>query len=243
MRKMLLFIFFSGVISFSSIGQDIQFFNDQNIQIPNNASIQIFGNPTDDQIKSVVWIKNSGHENLTLGLKKEVISAVDGSHNSFYWGSSIVQNEAPDVPMILAPDQLNKDFAALLIPNYTKGIHRIRYTFFDTNKPENAASIIIEFNTQMVFGSFNDNLTFSLSDAYPNPAESTVYFDFTLEQNVLEAKIIIRTLLGSVVAEHNLEGQHGKASINVDDFVEGIYFYSLMVDSELKLTKKLIVQH
>ncbi len=243
MRKLLLLFFFTAIIISSSIGQDIQIFNDQNVLIRNNSVIQVYGNPTDDQIKAMLWLKNASLANLSLSATKEVLLPSDANKNSFYWDSYIEYNESPTYSIFLGPNQINKDFSALYSPNANKGASQVKYTFYDINNPQISATVIIEFITDNSFSSIEREAKFSLSDVYPNPAESVVYFNFTLQDQILEAKIIIRTLLGSIVSEVNLEGTRGKASINVDDLIEGIYFYSLVVDSDIKLTKKLIVKH
>jgi len=243
MRKILLFLIFSGIFIFSSYGQEIQIFNAQNIQIPNNSVIQVYGNPTDMQIRSLFGIKNSSLKDIFLSVTKEVIQNADGSENSFYWGSKIEKNETPTYSLSLAPNQLIEDFSTIYNPNFSKGTSLIKYSFYDINNPHIATTITIEYITNGINESTKFKPELALSDAYPNPAESMVYFDYTIPENVLEAKIIIRTLLGSIVAESNLEGARGKATINVDEFIEGIYFYSLVVGSDIKLTKKLIVKH
>ena len=243
MRKLLLFIFFSGIIISNSFGQDIQIFNDQNVIIPNNAVIQIYGNPTDEQLKATLWVKNSALADLSLSVNKEVVSESEGSNNAFFWDSYVEQNESPAYALFLTPNELNKGFSALYSPNLNRGLCRVKYTFYDINNPHISASVVIEFITNNAQNPLIGNSEISLSDAYPNPAESMVYFDYTLQDQIFEAKIIVRTLLGSIVSEANLEGNQGKASINVDDLIEGIYFYSLVVDSHIKFTKKLIIKH
>lgn len=243
MRKCLLFFFFLGIIASNLIGQDIQVYNSENVLIPNNSVVQVYGNPTDDQLKTILWLKNGSLSDISLSVTKEVVQPLDEQKNSFYWDSYIEQNESPSYSLFLGPNQINKDFYALYTPNSTKGISQVKYTFYDVSNPQISSSVIIEFITDNSFSSLERKAKFSLSDAYPNPAESVVYFDYTLKDKILEAKVIIRSLLGSIAAESNLEGSHGKVSINVDDLIEGIYFYSLVVDSDIKLTKKLIVKH
>lgn len=84
---------------------------------------------------------------------------------------------------------------------------------------------------------------FSLSEAYPNPASSETKLDYKIPNEAKEAKIIIRSLLGLIMAEHNLEGKIGTKTILTNDLAGGFYFYSLMIDGEIKITRKLIVKH
>ncbi len=85
--------------------------------------------------------------------------------------------------------------------------------------------------------------TFSLSEAYPNPANSETKFDYKLPKDTKEVKIIIRSLLGFIMSEHLIEGKTGTITIQTNDLTGGLYFYSLMIDGEINITRKLIIKH
>ena len=112
--------------------------------------------------------------------------------------------------------------------------------------------LLISANGQE-FGSLSSNdaianqniisANFSLSEAYPNPANSETKFDYNLPKSVKEVKIIIRSLLGFVVSEHLIEGTIGTLTIQTNDLTGGFYFYSLIINGDIKITRKLIVKH
>ena len=70
-------------------------------------------------------------------------------------------------------------------------------------------------------------ISFYLSEAYPNPADADTKLDYIIPKESLEAKIIIRSLLGMVVSEHEIEGKQGTIIIQTNDLSGGFYFYSL----------------
>ena len=84
---------------------------------------------------------------------------------------------------------------------------------------------------------------FTLSEAYPNPANSETKFDYKLPNEAKEAKVIIRSLLGLIMSEHLIEGKIGTITIQTNDLTGGIYFYSLLIDGDIKITRKLIIKH
>ncbi len=84
---------------------------------------------------------------------------------------------------------------------------------------------------------------FELSNAYPNPAITYTKLDYKVPQEVLEAKIILRSLLGSIVKEFVLDDLTGTLKIQTDDLSGGIYFYSLKLDKKIVVTRKLIIKH
>lgn len=84
---------------------------------------------------------------------------------------------------------------------------------------------------------------YSLSNAYPNPANAETKLDYNFKVITSNAKIIIRSLLGYVVSEHNIEDNAGTISIPTSDLPGGIYFYSLSVGGDIIITRKLVVRH
>ena len=87
------------------------------------------------------------------------------------------------------------------------------------------------------------NTIFELSNVYPNPANTEANFDFTLNASISKAQINIYNLLGSKIKTYVLNENEGTLTANTSDLNEGIYFYSLVIDNESKLTQKLIIKH
>ncbi len=82
-----------------------------------------------------------------------------------------------------------------------------------------------------------------VSNIYPNPASEAAEVDYQLLANVGEAKLILLNVLGSPVAEYELERGSNKIRINTRDFSTGWYFYQLSLDGKKVATKKLLVRH
>jgi len=84
--------------------------------------------------------------------------------------------------------------------------------------------------------------TGQISAAYPNPAVSTVSFDYDIADGGF-GSIIIRNILGTVVKESQLSSPAGKLIFDVTDLANGIYFYSLVVNGNRTVTGKMVVKH
>ena len=82
----------------------------------------------------------------------------------------------------------------------------------------------------------------SISNVYPNPATSASYVDYKLPKSVIGASLRINNLLGVTVMEIPLDRTEGKATINVSNLKEGIYFYSLIVNNSATHTRKFVVK-
>lgn len=81
-----------------------------------------------------------------------------------------------------------------------------------------------------------------LSDVYPNPSSRIAQLDYQLKNPRVKAKITINSFIGNPIAEYELDPERSTLSINVSEFKEGIYFYTLFLDNKNIVTKKLQIK-
>ncbi len=81
-----------------------------------------------------------------------------------------------------------------------------------------------------------------VSEVYPNPTREFVSVDYDIT-GLNNAKVVIFNLLGSKVKEIELSDPVGTLKVNTSDLLEGIYFYSLLINNESLITQKLIIKH
>lgn len=81
-----------------------------------------------------------------------------------------------------------------------------------------------------------------LSDVYPNPSNRIAQLDYQFKNPRVKAKITINSFIGNPIAEYELDPERNTLSINVSEFKEGIYFYTLFLDNKNIVTKKLQIK-
>lgn len=81
-----------------------------------------------------------------------------------------------------------------------------------------------------------------LSDVYPNPSSRIAQLDYQFKNPRVKAKITINSFIGNPIAEYELDPERSTLSINVSEFKEGIYFYTLFLDNKNIVTKKLQIK-
>lgn len=81
-----------------------------------------------------------------------------------------------------------------------------------------------------------------LSGVYPNPSSRIAQLDYQFNNPKIKAKITINSFIGNPIAEYELDPERNSLSINVSDFKEGIYFYTLFLDNKNIVTKKLQIK-
>ena len=176
---------------------------------------------------------------------KKIINDGDtlaGTLNTFWWGGTEYDaNTYESDELAINSLEYDKSFQGSYFPGIVTGISTVSYEFFDVNNPENAFTITINYyaNTNGVGEETKDVI---FSNAYPNPASNFVKFDYQFNDNYDNAKVVIYNLLGSEVNETLISGMNGTLTINTGEMNQGVYFYSLFVDENVVISKKLIVR-
>jgi hypothetical protein len=117
----------------------------------------------------------------------------------------------------------------------------IRYTVYNCGNPGDSASFIINYNA-MPAGILNHVLSFTISDAYPNPASSTLNFNYKISNNSSPVHIAIHNLLGNLIKSADMMESNGSVRLDVSDLEEGLYFYTLEVNNKPLAIRKFIVK-
>ena len=81
-----------------------------------------------------------------------------------------------------------------------------------------------------------------INDVYPNPVTEFALIDYNVLDDNIEAKVVIHNVLGSIVAEYELPYLETRVKINAEEFNAGVYFYTLYIDNEGVMSRKLIVR-
>jgi hypothetical protein len=79
-------------------------------------------------------------------------------------------------------------------------------------------------------------------DVYPNPAVEEAFLDYHLANENVSAKILVHNILGNIIGEYPLSPLDKRVRIKTEDQSAGIYFYTLYVENEGVMTRKLIVK-
>jgi hypothetical protein len=242
MKKTVLLLFLALTTCYFGYAQSISL-ADSSGPIANNSIITRPGHANDSEIVSYLFVKNNTSSTLGVKVKKVEISLITGTVNSFCWGVCFPPNifVSADPVNINAHATDSADFSGHYNPQGFVGISTVRYVFFNAANPTDTVCVNISYNGQPV-GIPTQTIKNTLSGAYPNPANNTVNFEYSLNTENT-ASVVIRNLLGTVVKKSDLSNTETRLSVFTGDLPEGIYFYSLEVDGKTLTTRKLIVKH
>jgi hypothetical protein len=100
-------------------------------------------------------------------------------------------------------------------------------------------TIAIDINTD--HNPPNQPRVLNLADASPNPARGFTWIPYSLPSEINSAQIVVRNLLGSVVKTETIDSGSERVRIDTSSFNNGIYIYSLLINNQPVLSKRLVV--
>jgi hypothetical protein len=243
MKKYLLLFLLTASAALFTYSQSL-LLSDSAGSLPNDTTIYKYGLPSEGEIISYVFVTNATAKSISVKVEKVELGVLQRSENYFCWGACYPAEVFISAePVVIDAGVTNtNDFSGHYIPDtlLVPGISTIRYVFFDENNPSDKVWVNINFDTYSQ--GVADLAKPTLSDAYPNPANNTVNFSFSVEQGSY-AKLIIRNILGSLVKEIVINGESGKLTLNTSEFADGVYFYSFLANGNSQFTKKLVIRH
>jgi hypothetical protein len=82
----------------------------------------------------------------------------------------------------------------------------------------------------------------TIHDVYPNPVADQAFIDYKLHNESVKAKVVIHNILGKSMSDHDLPSMESRVKLTTEDLSPGVYFYTVYLDNNGVLTRKLVVR-
>lgn len=92
-------------------------------------------------------------------------------------------------------------------------------------------------------GKLFENQQISVNNPYPYPANDYLTFTYQIIDTRLDAKIVLYDVVGNQIAGYRLQNEYTKLIIPTSSLRSGVYFYSLVLNDKVTITKKIVVNH
>ncbi|MFN2394274.1 MAG: T9SS type A sorting domain-containing protein [Bacteroidales bacterium] len=246
MKKLILSIAIAISFSLMSVAQII--LSDEVGNNITNDTLVVDGFTNQDYIKAQVYFTNDSNETHEVFVRKIEHDIVDGSECTFCWEDYCFSPTFFEVedPITIEPGETSSstDFYSDFYPMGIEGTSYVEFEFFNDRDSFNEVSVIIKFViTDDQTSVFQPELArWALSNPQPNPARGFTWIDYSVPPQSRNAQIVIRNLLGKQVYTENLNfGNNNRIRINTQNFNNGIYIYSLIVDNQVVESKRMVV--
>jgi len=198
------------------------------------------------KISTPLKIKNLTDEPINLVIRR-IDKSLGTSQKSFFCLSGeCFDEEIEQLPaeFKVPAGEVSLQFENVFESGLVEGYGSVKYLVYDRDKPTEAIELEITYsvedktNRELIYNSEE----LKINDLYPNPVVDFAIVDYNILNSDVDAKILIHNVLGSIVGEYKLNPLEDKLTIKTHDFNAGVYFYTLYIDAEGMLTRKLIIR-
>jgi hypothetical protein len=198
-----------------------------------------------ETIKTPISVKNTSDKPLSLILRK--VDNQLGSTQKIYYclDKDCTESRSEDYQFKLEPGQSLSALQIGLETGLVASEVSARYIIFNKYNPTQASDFTLHYTIhersekQNIFNSPN----IVIHDAFPNPVTENI---FTIHYKILNPtpkyKLFVYNLLGNVVGEYKIDPYDTSLRIRTDDFNSGIYFYTLSLNGEGVMTRKVVIR-
>lgn len=196
-----------------------------------------------EEIKAGFSIRNTSQKSITLILKK-ADGQLGSSQRSLLCNGNDCDSEVDDLTIKLGSGETITRYGIMLEAGLSPGMSSTRYLLI--NKANPGEQIELDFTFLIEEKPSRSNIYQSrfitLQDVYPNPVSDAAFIEYRLHNDGIQAKIIFHNILGNPVQEYLLTPSESKIRVKAEDLGSGIYFYTLYIDNEGVMTRKLMVK-
>jgi hypothetical protein len=197
-----------------------------------------------DLIRAPLLLKNNSEKTITLIIRKVETQIGSTQKNFFCVDNNCLDQRTEDYVLRIEPGQTLQNFSIGLEAGLVEGFSAVKYVIY--NKANLHESRQFELNFVVEGKPEKSNIYSSryitIHDVYPNPVIDRANIDYQLHSSEVKTKIVIHNILGNALTEYELPYSETKVKILADQLSAGIYFYTLYIDNEGVMTRKLIVK-
>jgi hypothetical protein len=197
-----------------------------------------------ETIKAPLLLKNTTDKTITLIIRKVSSQIGSTQKNYFCLDANCMDQKVEDHIVKIDPGQTLTSFLVALDAGLVSSISSVKYLAYNKSNPAEALEIDLQFvvDEKPTKESIYASRHIAIQDVYPNPLVDHAYVNYKILNDKVKAKIIVHNILGTPVGEYELPAAESKVKIRGEDLNTGIYFYTLYIDNEGVMTRKLIVK-
>jgi hypothetical protein len=189
-------------------------------------------------------IKNTSDKPITLIIRK-VETLIGSTQRSLLCPENNCLDAHYDESIIkIDAGQTLYTFSIGLDAGLAEGYSTIKYVVINKANPVESIPLNLHFAVEArpEKSHIYTSGAITIHDVYPNPVTGYANIDYKLHSEKTKTKIVIHNILGSPLKEYQLSPYENSVKLMLDDLNSGIYFYTLYIDNEGVLTRKLIVK-
>jgi hypothetical protein len=205
---------------------------------------EIYKGTIGENIKAPLRFKNTSDKAITLIIRKVNGQIGSTQKNYFCLENNCLDEKIEDYIIKVDPGQTLNSFHVVLEGGLVSGESSLKYLAYNKSNPSQSVEFELNFSVEEKPEKQNiyNSRFITLHDVYPNPVVDQAVVDYRVLNDQVKAKIVVHNILGNIVGEYPLPTFENFVRVKTYDLSAGIYFYTLYVDNESVITRKLIVR-
>lgn len=197
-----------------------------------------------ETIKAPLQFRNTSSRPIQLIVKKVTGEIGTSQRNYFCLDGHCLDQHTEDYTLKLEPGQVLNSFHIALDAGLVPGISTVKYLAYNKANPAEMLELYLNFivEEKPSHNNLYASRYITLQDVYPNPAGEYAYVNYKILRDQVKARIILHNVLGNPVSEYDLPLMENKVKLRTEDLNSGVYFYTLYIDGEAVMTRKLVVK-
>lgn len=197
-----------------------------------------------ETIKVPLRFKNTSEKPVTLVIRKVDEQLGSTQKKYFCIDNNCLDSKVEDYVVKVEPGQTTTNLYVALEAGLNQNDGSLQYIAYNKSNPGQSLEINLNFTVEEKLGKANiyNSRHITLYDVYPNPAVEHANAAYKLASDQVKAKILVHNIIGNIVGEYALSPLDSSVRIDTEGLSAGIYFYTLYVENEGVMTRKLIVK-
>lgn len=197
-----------------------------------------------ETVRAPLRLRNTTDKPVVVVIRKIQEQIGSTQKNFFCPDGNCLEEKVTDYVVRLEPGQTISNLQIGLEGGLVPGGSFIRYIAFNKANPAQTVEFDLNFSIEEKPQKENiyNSSKITIRDVYPNPSVDHAFVNYNLLSDRTKAKVRVHNIIGNIVGEYDLTSAETILRIKTDELNAGIYFYTIYVDNESVLTRKLIVK-
>jgi len=196
------------------------------------------------QLRIPLRIKNQTEkaQTYTVKITSDELGATQKGY--FCFEDQCLDVGATEFSKLVGPGESLQGLYYLLETGLVSGQQTLHFEIFSKGAAVDVLQhpVIVSIEERMTKQLMFKSKEITVHEIYPNPTSGSAFVDYRIHDERVHAKIILHNVLGSPLGNFDLPLHEQKVKIQTDELPAGVYFYTVYLDNESILTRKLIVR-
>lgn len=215
----------------------------QNLMLINKQE-NAFTSRLSDIVKIPLQIKNTSNKTQFYIIRKTQGDLGGTQKGYFCLNDDCLESGVEEFSKRIEPGETISGLHYALETGLIAGQNNLKFEVFVRGNPlemvEHAVTVSIEEKKEKLTVFRSKDIT--IHDVYPNPVSDYAFIEYQIINDSKKAKVVIHNILGRAMGDYELSSFENRVKIYTEDLAPGVYFYTIYLDNDGVLTRKLIVR-